>query len=447
MTAFRKGGRGGGGRRLRRRNLLRGVGGVTLAGLAGAMAAGGRAHAAPGAAGAASATSPTPAGAPAAAPVHPATGAARPARREPPVLRSRRELAERGVPSGVDVAPTQLPLTGSGATYDMAQSLAWLDDAHFAVGRWDGSLSVFAFTAGEPFAGPLIEKAANSPSSEGVRMVVPLTARSFVTSNDDRSLSLWSAPAGDWSGLRLTGTFPHPAGLGVATGGRAVPLGDRRLLAVGHTSGHLSVWRHRTGPSRLEFLRSVDLRNPDPVNPWGLHDVHAVEVLTRAAGSARVITGSEDGYVCVVEVPSGRILGQTVFNPAARRGINDLNVRGDAVLVANCSVGPDDFNLWYYTVDRSTWRLVLRDRANLVADTRRPQVFNFNTVWGAYSGGPCWFASTEEGALWMGTADGAGLHVLGYQEVTSPLGSALGWRGDPGRLAMVAYDLYEFTTD
>lgn len=363
----------------------------------------------------------------------------------PPVIRSRRELAERGVTfPAVDVAPTRLPITPSGATYQMAQSLAWLDARHFAVGRWDGSLSVFAYTSSQPYAGSLITKAANSPAFQGVRTVVPVSDRSFATSNDDRSLTLWSSPGGTWSDLRPAGTFAYPPSLGVATGGRTVTTGNRTVV-IGHTGGHLSVWRHLAGPNRLEFVRSVDLRNPEPVNPWGLHGIHAVEVLDGRDGTARVVTGSEDGYVCVVGVPSGEVLSQTVYNPDAQRGINDLNVRGDSLLVANCSVGADDHNLWYYTVDRGTWGIVLRDRARLVADADRPQVFNFNTVWGAYSGGPCWFASTEEGALWMGTAD-AGIDVLGYQEVTSPLGSALGWNDAPGRLVMVAHDLYEFDT-
>ncbi|QKV97019.1 hypothetical protein HUT19_39430 [Streptomyces sp. NA02950] len=360
------------------------------------------------------------------------------------MIRSRQELAERGVAfPAVDVAPTDLPISANGATYQMAQSLAWLDDQHFSVGRWDGSLSVFAYT-GSPYAGPVISRAANSPSFQGVRMVVPVSRRSFVTSNDDRSVALWSSPGGAWSDLRLTETFEYDASLGVATSGRAVTAGGR-VVVIGHTSGHLSVWRRLTEPSRLEFIRSVDLRNPHPVNPWGLHDINAVEIFAASHGTARVISGSEDGYVCIVEVPSGEILSQTVYNPDAQRGINDLNVRGDAFLVANCSVGATDHNLWYYTVDRKTWGIVLRDRANLIADTNRPQVFNFNAIWGAYSGGPCWFASTEEGALWMGTAN-TGIDVLGYREVTSPLGSALGWNDAPGRLVMVAYDLYEFNT-
>jgi hypothetical protein len=120
-------------------------------------------------------------------------------------------------------------------------------------------------------------------------------------------------------------------------------------------------------------------------------------------------------------------------------------VRDDRLLVANCSVGPSDYNLWYYSIDRSHWSITLIDKANLKVDQSRPQVFNFDTVWGDYSGWRCWFASTEEGTLWMGTAD-TSLHVFGYEQLTSPLGSALAYTSGPGRLVMVAYDLYQFST-
>lgn len=363
----------------------------------------------------------------------------------PPVVRSREELAQRGMRFPRRPVPaTALPITPNGTTYEMTQTLAWLDSEHFAVGRWDGSMTIFRFTTSN-LTGPLISEAVNSPAFQGVRMLTPLGRRAIVTSNDDGSIALWVSPSGRWSDLRLAKTYAYDASLGVATGGQGVLAGSPNSLVVGHSTGHLSVWTYHPGRQRLSFLRSVDIRNPTPVNPWGLHDVYSVETVTDSNGIARVVTGSEDGYVSVVEIPSGKIMSQTVFNPQAQRGINHLSVRGDALLVANCSVGPDDHNLWYYSIDRTSWRITLRDKANLIVDGQRPQAFNFSTIWGAYSGGPCWFASTEEGALWMGTA-GATLDIIGYREVTSPLGSALGWNDTPGRLVMVAYDLYEFTT-
>ncbi|WP_405993449.1 hypothetical protein [Streptomyces sp. NBC_00986] len=366
----------------------------------------------------------------------PATGAPVPA-----VVRSRQELIGGGsLRHGVASPSASLPIATNGTTYDMAQSLTWLDSRHFAVGRWDGSMSIFEFTVSRS-TGPVMRRNVNSPAYQGVRTVAPLPGASLVTSNDDGSIALWSSANGRWSDLRLAETPQFDRGLGVATSALALCSGR---LVVGHASGHLSLWSHTPQRPRLTFLRSVDLRNPAPVNPWGLHDINAIAAVTDSRTVARVVTGSEDGYLCVVEVPSGRVLSQNVFNPRAQRGVNDLAVRGNSLLVATCSVGRDDHNFWYYRIGSAEGDIVLRDRVNLVVDSARAQVFNFSTVWGEYRKGPCWFASTEEGALWMGTA-GSELKAIGHQTVTAPLGSALGWTSSPRRLAMVAYDLYEFT--
>ncbi|MFD0686184.1 hypothetical protein [Actinomadura fibrosa] len=355
---------------------------------------------------------------------------------QPPVLRSKAALAARGLREP-GVLATALPIQPNGTTYQMAQSLAWLDSRHFAVGRWDGSMSVFAFNA-SPSAGPVIDVAVNSPAEQGVQMVARLTGRSLATSNDDRSLVVWTSGPG-WRSLRPR-IVPYEPRLGVATSAHIVEHSGHRALCVGHTTGWLSIWSVGSGGG-IAFRDALDLRNPSPVNPWDLHDIRAVKPFD----GGKAVTGSEDGYVCVIDVPAARVLSRTVFNPSAQRGINDLDVQGDDLLVVNCSVGKDDDNLWWFALDRGTWRPALKGRANLLVDERRPQAFAFNVVWAAYPPGRCWFVSTEEGALWMGTADAA-LDVIGYQAVTSPLGSALGWNTDPGRLALVSYDLYEFTT-
>jgi hypothetical protein len=158
------------------------------------------------------------------------------------------------------------------------------------------------------------------------------------------------------------------------------------------------------------------------------------------------VAGSDDGYVSIVAVPSGRILSQTVFNPAAQRGINSVSVTGNKLLVTNCSVGANDYNTWYFKIDMTTYALTLIDKTNLIIDTSLVQAFNFDAIWGNYSSGPCWFASTEEGVLWMGTAD-TSLNVIGYQNLSDrAFGAALAFTGGPGRLAVVIDDLNQFVT-
>ncbi|HUZ25285.1 MAG TPA: hypothetical protein VMV07_16135 [Streptosporangiaceae bacterium] len=357
----------------------------------------------------------------------------------PPALRSQQALTG----AGPEQAST-VPLTQGGTTYDMAQEVTWLDSEHFAVGRWDGSLSIFAFESAQ-YTGPLITTAVNTPAEEGVQMITRLPACAVVTSNDDASLGLWVAPAGQWADLRLARTVSYGSSLGVATSGTWLSAGSPSTLVVGHDSGFVSLWSYNPANRALIFSKSVNLQNPNPVNPFDSHVIYGMATLTPGP-SGVVVAGSDDGYVSLIAVPSGNILSQTVFNPSAQRGINSVSVQGNRLLVSNCSVGPDDYNLWYYSIQTAPWGVTLLDKTNLIIDTQRAQVFDFDAIWGSYASGPCWFASTEEGVLWMGTAD-TGIDVIGYQDLSDrAVGAALAYTNGPGRLAVVIDDLNQFST-
>lgn len=365
----------------------------------------------------------------------------------PLVLRSRQHLRERGecfvVPGGV--APTELPITADGATYSMAQEIAWLDADRFAVGRWDGSLDVFAFNPSQS-QGPLIKASVSNPSSVGVQMVQWLAPNVFVSSNDHGTLSVWRSADGSWTDLEQDAVLAYEPDLGVANSADSFRIGAALYLVVGHANGFVTIWSGTPSGAEFKWLTTVNLRSADPLNPWGLHNIRGVAWLGTSGNEGHVITGSENGNLCVVRVPDGAVLSTMVYNPAAERGINSVSVVGTRLLVANCSVGLDDANLWYYQIDPSDWSMALRDSANLKVSPTAPQVFNFCTIWGQYDQGLCWFASTEEGTLWMGSiADDESLAIFGYREVTSPLGSALAFNVR-GRLAMISHNLYEFIT-
>jgi hypothetical protein len=338
-----------------------------------------------------------------------------------------------------------LPLTQGGVTYDIAQEVAWLDTEHFAVGRWDGSMSIFSFETAQ-YVGPLINTVVNTPGEEGVQMITLLPGRAIATSNDNASLSLWVSPTGQWTDLVSLSTRRYDSSLGVATNGAWLPIGNPSTLVVGHESGYVSLWSYDPRTHTLFFLKSVNLQNPNPVNPFNSHVIYGITTLIQSGPTASIVAGSDDGYVSIVAVPSGRILSQTVFNPAAQRGINSVSVTGNKLLVTNCSVGANDYNTWYFKIDMTTYALTLIDKTNLIIDTSLVQAFNFDAIWGNYSSGPCWFASTEEGVLWMGTAD-TSLNVIGYQNLSDrAFGAALAFTGGPGRLAVVIDDLNQFVT-
>lgn len=340
-------------------------------------------------------------------------------------------------------APSTLPLTNAGTTYTMAQEAAFLDDTHYAVGRWDGTLSLFAFTD-SPTQGPLIAKAVNSPAQEGIQAIVPLDEGWFATSNDEASLLVWGSASGDWTDLSIAATLSYDTSLGVANSGATVSSNGMSSLVVGHANGFVTIWQPLTGPS-WSLAKTIDVRAAKPVNPWGLHNVRGVAAVALGDAQGYVVTGSEDGNLTVIRVSDGAILSTTVYNPAAQRGINSLAMMGDLLLVANCAVGAADSNLWCYTIDPNGWTVTLTDKATLRIDPDAAQVFNFDVVFAALDCAPIrFFCSTEEGALWMGeVVTGGTLSIAGYEMIgTANLGSALCISGT--RIAATAYDLHEY---
>jgi hypothetical protein len=250
----------------------------------------------------------------------------------PSVVRSRehlRSLAERLEPSSF-LEPATLPVTPEGVTYTMAQTAAWLDDEHFAVGRWDGTMSLFSWSS-SPTVGPVLSIAVNSPSAEGVQMITPLgNSGSIVTSNDDGSLALFRGVGGSWAGLSLAALLRYPDSLGVANSGQYLSIGGTPYLVVGHANGYLTLWSGGSGAWTLQTTSA--LQNPHPVNPWGLHNIRGVSTVFSDSTSAYVAAGSEDGFISIVRVPDGEVMSQTVFNPAAQRGINTVSSTEEGAL-------------------------------------------------------------------------------------------------------------------
>jgi hypothetical protein len=361
----------------------------------------------------------------------------------PSVIRSREYLRARGVrlapPSFAE--PTALALIAEGVTYTMAQTAAWLDGFHFAVGRWDGTMSVFAWSAARD-KGPVITVTVNSPSAEGVQMIVPLGGSNTVaTSNDEDSIAIFSSPTGSWQDLTLSTLLRYPATLGVANSGQYVLTDGGAYLVVGHAGGFLSIWSDASGTWVLQ--QSCDLRNPNPVNPWGLHNIRGISVVFTDATYVYVATGSEDGFVSIVRVPDLAIMSQTVFNPAAQRGINSVAALGGLILVANCAVGVEDKNLWLYQLNDQSFAITTCDSVNLRLNQNAPQVFNFCSLLTPIGGVPGFLASTEEGALWQGYITPQNrFDVTGFSSIGGSLGSALTVNG--AQLAAVNYNLYEF---
>src|SRR5437667_11597509 len=75
-----------------------------------------------------------------------------------------------------------MPLKDAGTIYSMAQEVRWLDEDHFAIGRWDGSLTIFKHEPAPLFT-PIICAALVAPSLAGVEMISRLMPNLFASSN------------------------------------------------------------------------------------------------------------------------------------------------------------------------------------------------------------------------------------------------------------------------
>lgn len=377
-------------------------------------------------------------------------------KRIPQLFLSNNELKSRGISLVPEeyVSPTSLPIKEDGTTYNMAQVSHWVDEKHFAVGRWDGTISIFEFTDKNPNKGPVVTTATSSSSSVGIQMLEWVDHKTFISSNDEQSMTVWKSLAGDWKDLSAIHSLTYDANFGVVNSGTSCKIKNQIHFVAGHENGYVTYWISEVGPGKhFEFQSSLNLQSENPSNPWGLQNIRGISFLDTIERSTYFITGSENGELCIISFPEGTVHERIKYNENAQRGINSLSTKkngpgaGIELLVANCAVGESDKNLWYYTIHRANgaYSIKPQDSFTLKVNPNAEQVFNFCIVWGAYDDGFCFYSTTQEGALWMGIIVGNKLSILGYEEVTSQLGASIAYRGD-GRMLVVAHNLHEFIT-
>ncbi len=321
-------------------------------------------------------------------------------------------------------------LTKKSETFERAQITAWVQPDRLAVARWDGTLSIFRQPKQGEY-GPVLTQAITVPSLKPVEAIIPISADIFATSNGDTSLTLWKAKDGSFS---HAGNYTYDAGVGVAESGAVITDKQQRLLVSGHAEGFIVVWR--VDGDRLRLVRKVSLRSQNPIpSPYKLWNIRAVVPW----GSGKVVTGSEDGDIVLYDVVNDKTLARMRYGPNEQRGINSLSIQDDYLLLANCSVGSDDKNLWLYKVTDS--KFLPLDAINLVQDTSRKQVFDFSTQFTRFEGSLYFLASTEEGLVWLGRVSSDKLEKLSSLKLVDTGGAALAVAADSGVISAVAYDI------
>jgi WD40 repeat protein len=336
-----------------------------------------------------------------------------------------------GAPTAPSNSPVS-PLKDLGTTYSMAQEVRWVDASHFAIGRWDGSLTIFTNPASP--GPPSIAAAIVTPSLSGVQMIAWIAPNLFGSSNDGQSITIWGTD-GTFSedGIQVRATLAYDPAVGVANDGTTTERDGVRYFVTGHANGNILIWRVEPDGS-LTLLDAMDLRSPNPIpSPYPLKNIRGVE----SWKPGYVVTGSEDGDICLVDVVNKTVLARMRYNPAAQRGINDIDVCGDYLTVANCSVGPEDRNLWLYGIQDAGFTPL--DSVNLKVNTALDQVFNFCVDQALVDDRHYFFATTQEGVVWIGTLQTGKLKPITTQAVSTKFGAALSYQPD-GRLLAVAGD-------
>lgn len=244
--------------------------------------------------------------------------------------------------------------------------------------------------------------------------------------------------------MTKAGVLQYDSSLGVVNSADTFTSDDGTItLVAGNASGFVTIWSGNNGFEQVGA--AVDLTSSTPTNPWGLQNIRGVSLWIESSGTARFLTGSENGLICVVQVPSDEVLSKTVYNPSAQRGINAITAFGDNLIVANCSVGANDKNFWHYKFDETTNEPQLVSSLNLQFDTKREQTFNFDLTWCTFqlngTGVVGAIAATQEGYLWLLQLSTQGMSIVGKKKVTMELGAALAYCPN-GQLAATAYNLY-----
>ncbi|TPK95304.1 MULTISPECIES: WD40 repeat domain-containing protein [unclassified Mesorhizobium] len=329
-------------------------------------------------------------------------------------------------------------LQPAGTTVLFAQVLDWLDDRHFAVGRWDGSITLFR-TPHQGEFGPIITQALSEPTGASVEMLVRFDKSTFVTSDGRSALAVWrrAGTVESGSGFTLAESPSYDGSLGPANSGLAVTISNTRYLVTGHENGSIALWVKGSGG--FTIAKVISLKSPDaPANPWGLRNIRCLAVWR----SDVLITGSEDGDLVGLHLPDLKEVFRVRYNKAAQRGINSISVVDNWLLVANCAVGSADKNLWLF--DLKSGRPELSDAEDLALDTFRSQVFDFDADLAKEDSKILFFSSTEEGLIWMGDIESGQLIITGVTKSSPEGGSIMAVSPSGDLLAAATYALRLF---
>jgi hypothetical protein len=263
-----------------------------------------------------------------------------------------------------------------------------------------------------------------------------LGPNSFITSNEAGSLTVWKRDKDQYS---VQTSVTYDPNLGVSNSGAVLRSKEGSWLVTGHANGYVAIWNIDEDPIVLENTISIRSTNPVP-SPHKLWNVRSI----LAWKDNLVVTGSEDGDICILRIPDGAVLARKRYSSDAKLGINSLSLSGNLLLATNCTVSHKEKNLWLYRLAQD--RISLLDSIDLEKPAPTPgPLHSFNAVLVDWKGQFYFLASTGQGFLWFGRIIKEELKIVSEQEVSCGGGAALALDADQLVLATVAHTIRLFS--
>jgi hypothetical protein len=309
---------------------------------------------------------------------------------------------------------------------NLAQATVWLDEEKLAVGRFDGTITIFSYNET-----PLISQALVSPSKQAITMVEKIDDSTFISSNGASSIALWEQ---GFEGYFLKETYAFQEYFGSVDSAKFLKIGNKEILLTGHSEGHFLFWEFSNG--QLSISSSMDLKSTHRVDsPYALWNIRSIALWQ----DQFVITASEDGDLCMIDILKGTIIYRQKYNKNAKRGINHISVFKDYLLLANCPVGALDKNLWLYHIEKDCFTYL--DSKKLIKSKDLEQVYSFDVALIPHENATYFLCSTQEGLLWLGEIKNRSLHLLNSTKVSPQGGALLAAHPSKNSIAAVSYDM------
>ena len=320
-------------------------------------------------------------------------------------------------------------------TYSQTQTVEWIDSEHFAIGRWDGTMTLFSLPAYVNDTSPDISQAFISPSGQGIEMMMMLPTGELGVSNNDSTISLYKRANNYYL---FAGFAPYNLDAGIFNSGCTVTVGSQTWFISGHANGSVIRWKVEDGEMIPDLL--IDIRSADPIkSPYQIKNVRGIVHWHDGI----IITGDEDGDLCMIDIVAGKILQRTRYNPDAQRGINGLAVLNDSLFVTNCVVGTGEKNLWLYHLDDTGFEL--QDSRYVISSPEIPDIFSDSVSLLPVNGTTHFYVSTGEGVIWHGIIEDISIRPLD-SIITGKLGVApiFEWNYNNSQMVAADYDIRVF---